>query len=266
MKKKFIWSILTFLGVGLLLFYFLQDRFLFLPGKRLSTSFQFQFPQQFQEINLTTQDNQTINALHFQLENPKGVILFFHGNKGNLNRWGTIVPYLLDYEYEVFVMDYRGYGKSTGKVNEEAMYNDALATYDYLNKQFDEDKIVVYGRSLGATFASKVGAERAPKHIVLEAPFYTMKHAAKKFFALAPTFVMNYTFDNEQLATKMKSPMTIFHGDEDRTTSFEESKLLFEKVASKQKQFVAIEGGTHHNLKDFELYKKKLASILGDKN
>lgn len=262
MVKKIVWGVLTFLGVGLLLFYLFQDRFLFLPGKRLAKEHQFQFPQQFKEVVLDTKDGQEINALHFQLENPKGVILYFHGNKGNLNRWGTIVPYLLDYNYEVFVIDYRGYGKSTGKLNEAAMYKDALEVYDYLKQQYNEENIVVYGRSLGATFASKVGAERAPKHIVLEAPFYTMKHAAKKFFALSPTFLMKYTFNNEILVKKFKSPVTIFHGDEDATTSFEESKELFKKVGSTKKEFVPIDKGTHHNLVDFDIYKQKMQTIL----
>ena len=146
MIKKIIYWIFIFLGVGLFLFYFFQERFIFLNGKKIPKNVAYKFPQSFTEVNLTTKDNETINALYFTLEKPKGVILFFHGNKGNLQRWGKTVSYLLEYEYEVFVIDYRNYGKSTGSFNETKMYEDALVAYSHLTIKFPENKIVVYGR------------------------------------------------------------------------------------------------------------------------
>lgn len=262
MIKKIVYGLLIFLGVGLLFFYFFQERFIFLNGKKLPKDFVYQFPQSFTEVNITTQDNEMINALHFTLDKPKGIILFFHGNKGNLDRWGNIVPYLLDYEYEVFVIDYRNYGKSTGEFNEQRMYQDALDVYDFVNKKYAENEIVVYGRSLGAAFASHVGANRSPKHIVLEAPFYNMKKATQFFFALSPSFLLKYDFKNDQKVKNIKSPVTFFHGDADETTSYEESKELFQLVEAQDKQFVEIPKGTHHNLKEFDIYKNELKRIL----
>lgn len=262
MIRKIIFSILIFLGIGILLFYIFQGRFIFLNGKRIPGNYVYQFPQAFEEVNLTTKDNETINGVHFKLENPKGVILFFHGNKGNLQRWGVIVNYLLTYNYEVFVIDYRGYGKSTGTFDEELMYQDALLAYSYLKKQYNEDQIVVYGRSLGTTFATRVAVENQPKHVVLEAPFYNLKKAVRYHFALSPTFLLNYQFRTDTYIPKIKSPITFFHGDRDRTTSFEQSKELFQLVRSTQKEFITIPGGTHHNIKDSEMYKTKLKDIL----
>ena len=262
MIKKVVYGILIFLGVGLLFFYFFQEKFIFLNGKKLPKDFAYNFPQNFQEVNIITQDNQTLNALHFQLENPKGVILFFHGNKGNLERWGTIVPYLLEYGYEVFVMDYRNYGKSTGSFNEQRMYEDAITAYDHLKTTFSEDQIIVYGRSLGATFATEVGVKRSPKHVVLEAPFYNLKRATQFYFILSPSFLLKYTFKTNEKIGNIKSPVTFFHGDDDRTTSFDQSKELFELVNSKEKEFVEIPEGTHHDLKDFKIYQDKLTEIL----
>ncbi|MFD2568484.1 alpha/beta hydrolase [Pseudotenacibaculum haliotis] len=262
MIKKIVYGVLILLGVGLLFFYFFQERFIFLNGKKLAKDFVYQFPQTFQEINITTQDNETLNALHFTQQDSKGVILFFHGNKGNLERWGAIVPYLLDYGYDVLVMDYRNYGKSTGSFDEAKMYEDALTVYDHLKDHYTEEQIVVYGRSLGATFASHVGANRNPKHVVLEAPFYNLKRATRNFFILAPTFLLKYKLPSDKIVPKISVPVTFFHGDDDGTTSFEESKELFELVGSQQKEFVAIPTGTHHNLKDFDLYKQKLQELL----
>jgi hypothetical protein len=262
MIKKIIFGVAIFLGIGLLFFYFFQERFIFLNGKKLPKDFIYDFPETFREVNLMTPDNETINALHFTLENPKGIILFFHGNKGNLNRWGEIVPYLLNYKYEVFVIDYRNYGKSTGTFDEEKMYQDALTAYDYLKRTFSEDQIVVYGRSLGATFATEVGANRNPKHVILEAPFYNLKRATQFYFALSPTFLLKYDFDTNNKIGNIISPVTFFHGDEDRTTSFDQSQELFQLVNSEEKKFVAIPSATHHNVKEFEVYQNTMTKIL----
>ncbi len=264
MIKRLVYGFLLFLGVGLVLFYFFQERLIFLNGKKLTKDFNYQFTAPFTEVNLKTADGQTLNAVHFTLEKPKGVILFFHGNKGNLTRWGTIVPYLLAYNYEVFVMDYRGYGKSTGAFNEANMYTDALLAYEHVKQQYTEDQIVVYGRSLGSTFAAHVASKNSPKHVVLEAPFYSLKQATQYYFFLSPTFLLRYQFETCKDLPKVSSPLTIFHGDADRTTSFEESKNLFQTATTSSKEFVRIEGGTHHNVTNFKMYKEKLAKLLED--
>ena len=262
LSKKIIYGIFIFIGIGLFFFYFLQEKFLFLPGKRLSKNVVFDFPKPFTEVNLKAKDGETLNALHFILEKPKGIVLFFHGNKGNLERWGKIVPYLLEYDYEVFVMDYRNYGKSTGSFNEKTMYQDAITVYEHVKKSYTEDKIVVYGRSLGSTFAARVGATFNPKHVVLEAPFYNMKRATQFYFPLSPVFLLKYTFRTDNDVPKITSPITFFHGDEDRTTSFKGSNELFTLVTSSQKEFVEIPTATHHNVKDFPIYKQKMKAIL----
>lgn len=264
MIKKIGYGLLLFLGVGLVLFYFFQERLIFLQGKKLPKNHKYQFSEPFQEIHLQTLDGESINALHFTLENPQGIILYFHGNRGNLERWGTIVPYLLAYNYEVFVIDYRNYGKSTGSFNEEAMYNDALLAYEHLKESYDENQIVVYGRSLGSTFATRVASQHTPKHLILEAPFYSLKSATKYYFFLSPTFLLRYQFPTYLDIPKVSSPLTIFHGENDATTSFEESKELFGLAKTAAKRFVNIPNGTHHNLTELKTYKKELRQILSD--
>ena len=260
--KKITYGFLLFLGVGLLLFYFFQEKFLFLPGKKLDKNFTYQFPHKFTEVNIHSEDGTALNGLHFKLDNPKGIVLFFHGNKGNLTRWGSIVPYLLEYNYEVFVIDYRGYGKSTATFNQGMMYEDANVAYRYVKSKFPEEKIVVYGRSLGSTFAASVGSIFDPKHVVLEAPFYNMKKATQFYFFLSPTFLLKYTFRTDLMVPYISSPVTFFHGDADRTTSFEGSKELFQLLKTEQKEFIPIPEGTHHNVKDFEIYQQKMKQIL----
>lgn len=260
MIKKIISTLLVIGSVLILILYMFQDKIIF-RAEKLPKDHIFSFEQEFEEINLPTKDGELINGLHFKVQAPKGIILFFHGNKGNLSRWGNLVSYLKYYEYDVFVIDYRNYGKSTGKYHEEKMYEDALLAYDYVRQHFSEENIVVYGRSLGCTFATRVAALHNPKHLVLEGSFYNLKRGVRFYSKLAPTFIIKYRFDTHLDIPKVKSPVTFFHGDADIVTSFADSRDLFDLATSK-KDIVILPGGTHHNLKDYEMYKEKLSKIL----
>lgn len=260
MIKRVIAALILIVGGILILLYMFQDKIIF-QSEPLAKDYIYSFAQEFEEVDLKTDDGETINALHFKVKKPKGIIVFFHGNKGNLNRWGHLVAYLEAYQYDVFVMDYRNYGKSTGTYNEKAMYKDALLTYNYTKQLFPENQIVVYGRSLGCTFATRVAKVNNPKHLILEAPFYNMKKGVRFYSKLAPTFIIKYKFETNKDLPKVTCPVTFFHGNADVVTSFEDSKELFALGTSK-KDFVAIPNATHHNVKDFVLYKERLSEIL----
>ena len=139
--------------------YFLQERFIFRPTP-LAQNYSFSFNHEFEEVFLETEKGASINALHFTVDRPKGVILYFHGNAGNLARWGVITSFFVEQEYDVFVMDYRGYGKSKGSRNEEALYIDSRQCYNYLLQRYNESDIIVYGRSLGSGMATLVASEK----------------------------------------------------------------------------------------------------------
>ncbi len=262
MIKRIIISISFLLIIGLVLFYFFQEKLIFINWKKLDRKHPFKFSNKFEEVFIKTNDKNEINALHFKLPNPKGVILFCHGNKGNLIKWGDRVSYLLDYNYEVLVFDYRNYGKSTGNYNEDEMYNDALSVYNHLKKDFKEEKIVVYGFSLGGTFATRIASQNKPKELVLEAPFYNFKKAAQFKTKFVPTFLLKYHFRTNNDIAKVTAPITVFHGNEDSTTSCKGSKKLLALNTSNKNKHVQIDGGTHHNIREFSIYKEKLKEIL----
>ena len=258
-KAVFLLLALMLLIMGLL--HVFQEKIIFLP-EAIDKEYVYQFPFDFEEVNLKTADNQTINALHIKAKNPKGVVLFFHGNKGNLIRWGEITSYFTQFKYDVFVIDYRGYGKSTGVFNEKKMYEDALLSYNYVRKFYKEENIVVYGRSLGTTFATKVASEHDPKHVILEAPFYNLHHAANFKYKIIPQFLLSFKFNSNQIISKIKSPITIFHGTEDETTPIAGSKQLFKLITATKKELVSLQNGTHHNLRDFQKYTTTLKTIF----
>ena len=250
------------IAVFLLGMYFFQEKFIFRNGEAIHRDYPFKFPNNFEEIFLKTTDGNSINTLHFKLKNPKGVLLFCHGNKGNLKKWGTKVSSFLEYHYEVVVFDYRSYGKSIGSFNERKMYSDALLVYDYVKGSFKEETIVVYGFSLGATFATRIAAVNNPKELVLEAPFFNFKKAVQFYSKLVPTFLLKYKFRSGIDILRVNAPISIFHGTKDMSTSFEDSKKLFAINTAITNSFTAIEGGTHHTIRDSEIYKEKLQEIL----
>ena len=238
-----------------------QEKLIFLP-EGIAENYSYNFPFDFEEINLKTVDNEIINALHIKAEKPKGIILFFHGNQGNLIRWGKISSYFTQFNYDVFVIDYRGYGKSTGAFDEAQMYNDALLSYNHVRKQFSEENIIVYGRSLGTTFAVKVASENKPKHVILEAPFYSLHNAANHKYKVIPKFLLSFKFNSYLLIPIIKSPITIFHGTDDKITPYKGSQELFKLISTSKKELILLENGTHHDVRDFKKYTNALKFIL----
>ena len=261
MIKKIIFIIV---GIYLLLLvglFFFQEKIIF-QSKKLDKNFTYSFDKDFEEINLKTEDNSIINALHFKVKNSKGIIIYFHGNKGSLERWGNIASPFTDYGYDVFVMDYRGYGKSTGKRNEKNLYDDALLCYNYIKKSYSEDNIILYGRSLGGTFATYIAAQHKPKKLILEAPFYNLSNTADFHYPFSPKFLLKYKFPSNEYITKVRCSITIFHGTEDNVTPYKGGNKLFDRITTQNKEFITIDDGTHHNLKDFETYKHKIKELL----
>jgi alpha-beta hydrolase superfamily lysophospholipase len=242
--------------------YFSQEKLIFLNGNKIDRNYTYKFSHDFEELFLKTEDGNHINALHFKLENPKGIVLFCHGNSGNLDKWGSKVSFFLDFNYEVLVFDYRNYGKSTGSFNEEKMYADALFVYSYLNNLFREETIVVYGFSIGSTFATRIATLNNPKELILEAPFFNFKKAVQHYSKFAPIFLLKYQFRTDLDIIKVTAPITIFHGNKDTITPFKGAKMLFELNSSPSNRFIEIDGGTHHNIRENKLYLKSLQEIL----
>ncbi len=249
--------VLIFIGL-----YFLQEKMIFMSDP-LPQDYSYSFPGKFDEIFLRTGDGAKLNALHFKVESPKGVVLYFHGNAGELSRWGIVVQKLVELQYDVLVMDYRTYGKSTGKLSQNALYGDAQLFYDYLLKSYKEDEIVVYGRSLGTTFATYVAAKNHPKQLILEAPFYSLDEEASKRFPIYPvSWFLKFHFPTYQYLSEVPCPILIFHGTDDFVVDYKNSEKLSKIDTQNKLTFITIPGGTHHDLLTYEVYKTTLDSIL----
>ncbi|MEM8529119.1 MAG: alpha/beta fold hydrolase, partial [Bacteroidota bacterium] len=261
-----LYSILgLFLLYGLVVIgmYIFQDRFVF-RGTSLDVGHQFDFQDaDFQELWLTKKNGQKINALHFTVENAKGLILYFHGNKDNLDRWGNMHSPFTDCHYEVLMIDYSGYGKSEGEASDSALEQDAEITYDWAIERFMAEKIVLYGRSLGAAVASQLATQKQAKILILETPFNSLE-AIFKHRSMLPKLPipLRNKFSNTENIPQVNYPVHIFHGTQDWVVPYR-CAVQLKEVLKEKDSFTTLEGGMHHNLGEFEVFQKKLNVLLG---
>lgn len=245
-----------------LFMYFIQDNIMFQP-QPLAQEFEYQFEAEFEEFNLWTPDSIALNALHFKVENPKGVILYYHGNAGNLARWGQIASQYTAYNYDVVVMDYRGYGKSGGSPSEDSMYADAQVFYDYVKARYPENKITVFGRSLGTSVSTFLAAQNKPDRLILETPFHSIQDVANTRFRYLPVqWLIKYEFPSFQYAPAVNCPTLILHGTRDGVVPFSSGQRLYLEFKPGYVHFVTIPEGRHNNLDEFDIYHNSLDQFI----
>lgn len=257
-----------FLGFGVVGYYYnRQEKLIFCP-KTLDQNYEYNFSCSFQEINITLKNGDTINGIHFFHENPKGVMLYLHGQGKNLAAWGNRAEDALEYGYDVFMIDYRGFGKSTDNLTEEHLMEDAIAAYKYLLDRYDEKDIVVQGVSLGTAMASYVSSVFNPKCCILVAPYFNMIETAHYNKPILPkvvlTTILKYHLRTDTWIVKANCPLHIFHGTNDKLIPYSQSEMLVSLLDEQQVEnhFYTINGWGHKNIHTTDLYKDKVHELL----
>ena len=259
---KILKGLLAFYILSITMLYFFQEKLIFLPTT-LAKEYRYEFNEPFEEIFLTADDGAVLNAIHFRRENPYGVILYFHGNAGDLSRWGSITEFFARKNYDVVVMDYRTYGKSTGRLSEQALFDDGQLFYDYTSQQYEESVITLYGRSLGTAIAAKLASQNRPKRLILETPYYSLMDVAKDRFPFLPLkWLLKYKLNTYEFIKEVDCPVTIFHGTDDHVVPYESGRRLFDVVPGSHKNMVTIEHGEHNNLIRFDTYLTGIQAVL----
>ncbi|MFQ5799535.1 MAG: alpha/beta hydrolase [Bacteroidota bacterium] len=183
------------------------------------------------------------------LTGTRFTLLWCHGNAGNITHRLENLRLLHELGINVFIFDYRGYGKSEGDPNEEGIYRDAVAAYDYLmtRKDIQPDWIVLFGRSLGTAVAVDLALKRKARALILESAFTTAKDMANEIFPLPIVqFVIRSSFDSLKKIRKIPAPILFIHGNQDRTVPIELGRKLFE-VANQPKSFYEIDSADHND-------------------
>jgi len=265
-KKKLFKSakifIVLYCGIGICLYY-LQDVILFHP-KKLDSSYQFQFKQPFEELNIPFNTTDTINMIKFFPSDTirKGLVIYFHGNKENINHYAEFTPLFTKHGYEVWMPDYPGYGKSTGELTEKKLYSIAYELQKMAAVKYGNDSIIIYGKSLGTAIAAYVASVKPCKRLILETPYYSIPSLFGTYAFMYPSSVMsNYKLPTYEFLQDVKVPVTIFHGTGDWVVPYS-SGVRLKQYLKPIDLFIKIPKGSHNNLSESPIYQHALDSLL----
>jgi uncharacterized protein len=234
----------------------------FFPGAKIDQDFKFTFPVRFTEVAITAKDGVKLNGVLFKADSTKGVILYLHGNTGGIDKWGSMSKTYTALHYDLFLFDYRGYGKSEGFIkNETELYDDVQAAYNYLKAIYGEERIIVLGYSIGTGPAAYVAAYNHPKKLILQAPYYSLPDAMNHLRPSFDTAKIAFHFNTWQFVKKTTVPIVIFHGDQDKMFYYGSSEKLsaFFKPGDK---LITLKGAGHPFMDQNPVYLDSLKTIL----
>jgi pimeloyl-ACP methyl ester carboxylesterase len=264
MKKILLRTLKLVAGLYIILcilLYFFQEKLIFFPQK-LEKNYRFSFAQPFEEINIKTTDNKLLNGLLFKSDSSKGVILYLHGNAGSVSTWGTVAKTYTDLHFDVFILDYRGYGKSEGSINGQGQFfKDIQAAYDNLKTRYREDKIVVLGYSIGTGPATQLASTNNPRLLILQAPYFSLTDMMRHAYPTIPTFILKYKFETGNYLKNCRMPVIIFHGDRDEVIYYG-SSLKLQKEFKQRDTLITLAGQGHNGMTENEEYKMEIRKLL----
>lgn len=258
---KVVLTIYAVLGIVL---WHLQEKILFHPVP-LPAAHTFRFKQPFNEWLIPINDESKLHLVRFTLSESvprKGIVLYFHGNRQNIERYARYTHSFTQKGYEVWMIDYPGFGKTTGKRTEQRMYDDASLIYTIAKKNISADSIIIYGKSLGTGVASQLASKKTCRRLLLETPYYSIPSLAWFHFPLYPTAQMSrFHFPVYRYLPQVQAPVSIFHGTYDRIIPYHHAEKLKPLLQPKD-EFITLPKGTHNDLSDFRRYQQKLDSLL----
>lgn len=249
------------------LFVYLSQREMIFQGDPLPKSHVFKFDsahQNYEELNIEADDGTALNSLLFKADDPKGIIVYFHGNASNNAMWGNIAETYLKRGYHLLLWDYRGYGKTKGKITFNNIHRDSETVYEYASEKYPDLEIIPYGVSLGCALAIHVANKYQSKRLILETPFFSMKRlAAEHFPGLPYSILLKFPFDNYSSLKTYVGQAYVIHGTSDNVIPYHHSAKLKDSFPGKL-QLTTINGSGHNDLNYYSSYSEWLSEALGD--
>ncbi|CAN5121956.1 alpha/beta fold hydrolase [soil metagenome] len=245
------------------LFYYFQEKLLLHP-KPLTQGYQFKFNSPFTEVNIPLNADEILNVIEFYGKDPvkKGVVIYFHGNAENVTHYASAAEMFIKKGYEVWMPDYPGFGKTTGKISEQKLYDQSLIVYKLARKKYNTGSIIIYGRSFGSGIAAHLASYIPNKRLILETPYFSIPDLFSSYVPIYPMESMSaFKMNTYKFLQDVKVPVTIFHGDADRVIPYKCAKKLKPYLKTGD-EFITIEKGGHNNLSTFPLFREKLDSLL----
>ena len=214
------------------------------------------------EVEISVAENVALNGAHFQRAQSKGLVLFWHGNTGNVARYEGHVHEFLTRGWDVLMVDYRSFGKSEGVLSQENILSDGLAVWDFAKEQYGYGLTILYGQSLGTGVASYVAAYRPADGLILEAPYYSIQRIGERLFPIFPiAYLLEYPLPNHAFIAEVDCPILAFHGIEDRTIPYAEHGAAL-KADFPHMRLIPLKNGTHNNCRTFPEYAFEMDGFL----
>ena len=229
--------------------FFMQARLIYypnLPSRELTAS-PADIGLDYESVTITTSDDIKLHGWFVPAEQERGVVLFFHGNAGNISHRLDTLELFHTLGLSSLIIDYRGYGQSQGKVTEQGTYLDAEAAWQYLTRErtVPADKIVIFGRSLGGAIAAYLAAQQEPGGLIIESTFTSIPDMGAHLYPILPVRLLSrFRYDTKEALKSVTCPVLVIHSPDDEIIPYINGSILFE-AAKEPKSFLEIRGG--HN-------------------
>lgn len=259
--------VLVFLYGSAAWLWFRQESLLFQPSQ-LAADYRLATEADVHEVAVDV-PGARLSALHLRLPNPKGVVFFLHGNGGDLSTWFVNTALYRRANFDLFMIDYRGYGKSTGRIESEAQLRaDVRAAWDQIAPAYQGKRVVVYGRSLGTGLAAGLSLDLAgqtpgqprPDLTVLVSPYRSMVALTHDHYPWVPSVLLRYPLRTDEIIVRISSPLLLIHGDSDTLIAPRHSAELAALVPGAR--LLMIEGAAHNDVHDSDIYRAGFGAAL----
>jgi len=235
---KVIVYILVFIVTFVIFVWYVEQASVFYPVKELAATPD-RIGLDFEDVFFSTGDNVKVHGWLVKHPNAKSVLLFFHGNAGNIGDRLDKIKLFHDIGLDVLIVDYRGYGRSEGRPTEKGIYLDAVAAYDHLRKRADtKDKnIILYGASLGGAVAVDLATKRDVSCLIADSTFSSATDIAKRLYPFIPSFLIRTKMDSLGKIKALTLPKLFIHSKEDSIVPFTLGKRLFDAAPPPKEMF-----------------------------
>jgi len=227
----------------------IEERFIFYPSATIEHTPR-QVGLKFEDVFFTTSDGVRLHGWFVPHPEPRSSLLWFHGNAGNISHRVENIRLLHDkVKVNVFIFDYRGYGRSQGRPSEAGTYRDGEAALDLLRRKLgaDASKIILFGRSLGAAVAVEMATRFDSQALILESPFISVAEMARVVLPFLPIGALMQTrYDISSKIKNIRAPLLVLHGDRDTIVPFKQGKAVYD-AAPEPKRFFTIAGADHND-------------------
>ncbi len=263
---KFILVIVVSYGLLIVVVYFMQGRMLYLPdvSGRTLTMTPIDVGMDYHDVSIKTSDGVTLHGW-FIVGRPSRVLLFFHGNAGNISHRLDSIRQFQNLGMSVFIIDYRGYGQSGGSTTEEGIYRDANAAWRYLTEDrgMSSNDIVIFGRSLGASVASWLATQHQPLALIVESSFTSVPDIAQELYPWLPArWLSRFSHATRDYVRNVRCPILVTHSRDDEIIPFHHGEAIFAS-ANEPRTLLALRG-THNEafLQDERAYIEGVRTFL----